>query len=82
MGCDVGGEDGEDAPHESDCTVRMTASSSPVHFAETTLESCQKSMVTVAASQSYQVVCDGRQPKRARAALTGALIGEVASDTG
>jgi hypothetical protein len=82
VGCDIGGKDGEGAPHKGDRTVGMATGSSPVHVAETPCESLQKSIVTLASGQSCQVICDGRQSKRARAALAGALIGEVASDTG
>jgi hypothetical protein len=82
VSCDISGKDREGAPHEGDRTVGMTTGSSPVHVAETTFESWQKSIVTLAPGQSCQIICDGRQSKHARAALAGALIGEETSDTG
>jgi hypothetical protein len=60
----------------------MATASSPVHLVETTFESWEKSFVSFPAGQSRQVVCDRRQSKHARAALTGALTGKVASDAG
>jgi hypothetical protein len=60
VGCDIGGKDGEGAPHEGDRTVGMATGSSPVHVAETPFESLQKSIVTLASGQSCQVICDGR----------------------
>jgi hypothetical protein len=82
MDSNVSGKDGQGAAHEGDCTIGMATGSSPVHVTETAFKSCQKGTVTLAASQSRQVVCDSRQSIRARAALTGTLIGEVATDAG
>jgi hypothetical protein len=82
MDSNVSGKDGQGASHEGDRTIGMATGSSPVHVAETAFKSCQKATLTLAASQPCQVVCDSRQSKRARAALTGTLIGEVASDAG
>jgi hypothetical protein len=78
----VGGKDGQGAACQGDRTVGVTTGPSPVHLAETTFESHQKSIVTVPAGQLCEVICDRWQPKRAGAALTGTLLGEVANDAG
>jgi hypothetical protein len=66
----VSGKDGQGAPYQGDRTIGMATGASPVHVAETTFESCQESIVNSPAGQSFQVVRDSRQSKRARAALT------------
>ena len=74
-------EYGERAAHNADGTVRVPACTASIHFAESTLQSCQQVRFGLATSEMSEVVGDGGQPEDTRAALPRTLAGQVTGDT-
>jgi hypothetical protein len=60
----------------------MAAGPAPVDFAQTAKEPHHEVRVSLASSQEGQIVSNGGKPIDARAALAGALVGQVTGDPG
>ena len=82
MAGDVTGKNIQRAPHQANRTVGMATSSTPVHFSQTTMESLEDAVVSLATGYLGQIICDCGKAIDARTALAGTLVGQVSGDPG